>query len=137
MSHKNYFYIFIVVVFLCLSTQAYAIEIVVYNDLKESEEGYQLEIENARSYELPDTKIRFNITPGIKKRITNGNVSDFTLVRVFPTHKVKYQISCSKEASGRAVLTLIQVHDTKLPNGCKLERYGHWSKQTGMIWGTL
>ena len=107
------------------------------NDLKENDDGSNLIVEDARSVESPKTKLRFDLVPGESKRITNGNVTSFILTRVFPDHKVKYDVICAPEAKGSAVITLLKIHNNELPDGCKVTRTGHWSKRTGMNWDAL
>ncbi|HQH25856.1 MAG TPA: hypothetical protein PLP17_00555 [Oligoflexia bacterium] len=116
---------------------AQAIELQIFNNMKEKEPGSIFMIENARSAEAPDNKIQFRVLPGETKNITGGNVIAFVLVRVFHDHKLKYDVSCPADAQGAHKITLIDVHDNKLPGGCKVERTGHWSKMTGMNWGHL
>jgi hypothetical protein len=122
---------------LSFTSSAGAIELQLRNTFKEKEPGSILMIENARSTEAPDNKIQFKIMPGDTKSITAGNVIAFTLTRVFADHKLKYEVSCPAEAKGVYKITLIDVHDEKLPGGCKVVRTGHWSKMTGMNWGRL
>lgn len=120
--------------FLCAPLSAFAVEISVRNDLAENDDGKILEIENALSKEAPKNAIRFKILPGEEKRLTGGNVTYFILSRVFDRHKLKYEIRCDKEKTGSDVITLLKVHQGNLPDGCKIERRGHWSKRSGMNW---
>jgi hypothetical protein len=127
----------VVALHLFFASSAMAIELQLRNNFKEKEPGSILMIENARSVEAPDNKIQFKIMPGDTKNITGGNVIAFTLTRVFADHKLKYEVSCPADAKGVHKITLIDVHDDKLPGGCKVVRTGHWSKMTGMNWGRL
>ncbi len=120
--------------FLCAPMSAYSVELSVRNDLAEDDDGKILEIENALSKEAPKNAIRFKILPGEEKRLTGGNVTYFILSRVFARHKLKYEIRCDREKAGSDVLTLLKVHQENLPDGCKIERRGHWSKRSGMNW---
>src|SRR5262245_35134121 len=76
---------------------ARAIELAILNDLRDGEEGSELEIENAISRETPKTKINFKMMPKEKKDITEGNVTSFVLARVFPDHKLKYHVNCDPD----------------------------------------
>ena len=93
-----------------------------------------LEVEDAVSKEAPKNAIRFKILPGEEKRLTGGNVTYFVLTRIFPKHKLKYEIRCDKDATGSDVLTILKIHDELLPTGCNVVRRGHWSKRSGMNW---
>lgn len=119
------------------SSEASAIELVIKNDLSPNEPGSMLVIEEARSAESPGTKTRFEVAPTEAKKITGGNATYFILTRVFPAHKLKYEVTCDPAASGSARLTLLKIHNGELPAGCKVTRTGHWSKRTGMSWGSL
>ncbi len=111
-----------------------AVELSVRNTLSESDDGKVLEIENAYSKEAPKNAIRFKILPGEEKKLTGGNVTYFTLARVFKKHKLKYEIRCDSNKTGQDVLTLLDVHNGEMPDGCTIERRGHWSKRSGMNW---
>ncbi len=133
-------FVFLLIFFCWLSyctSPAFAVELLIYNDLKESESGATLFIENARSVETPASKMHFKIGPGDTKPITRGNVTSFVLVRAYPDHKLKYDVSCPAEAKGSFTITILEVHNNKLPAGCRLERAGHWSKHTGLTWDRL
>ena len=126
-----------VVVFAFFSSEAKAIELVIKNDLSPNEQGSMLVIEEARSAESPQTKTRFEVAPTEAKKITGGNATYFILTRVFPAHKLKYEVTCEPTATGSARLTLLKIHNGELPTGCKVTRTGHWSKRTGMSWDRL
>ena len=111
-----------------------AVELFLENDLPEYDEGAIICIENARSVEAPKSRIDLKFHPGESKRITLGNVSTFVVVREYPRHKLKYDISCPKDQVGQATITILDIHRQKLPFGCKVHRTGHWSRRTGMNW---
>lgn len=117
-------------------SQAYAVELKIKNDLSKYDDGTILEIENAISVEAAGNKISFRMNRGETKAITSGNVRSFILTRVFPLHKLKYDIICPKDAKGEFLITLVQVHEGELPGGCKVARAGHWSKLSGTNWET-
>ncbi|MCB0325366.1 MAG: hypothetical protein KDD69_17405 [Bdellovibrionales bacterium] len=116
------------------ASPAYAVRLSIKNNLPESEDGSVLEIEEASSKEAPDNKVRFQILPGETKELTGGNVTNFVLVRIFKRHKLKYDVRCPASAEGQAVISLLEVHDERLPSGCKVVRRGHWSKRSGTNW---
>ena len=113
---------------------AHAIELLIYNNINEHEDGSVVEIEEAESVEAPKNKVQFKVLPGDKKEITSGNVTTFIMAIDYEKHKVKYQVSCPKTATGTFTVTPVDVHNEELPGGCKVLRRGHWSKRTGMSW---
>jgi hypothetical protein len=113
---------------------AAAIELAVRNNFVEGDEGSLLVVEDATSFEAPDNRIKTEINPGETKAVTSGNVKQFFLNRVFARHRLKYEIVCTAEAKGKKILTLLEIHDEKLPTGCKVTRRGHWSKRSGLTW---
>ena len=117
-----------------ITTNANAIELILKNDISKYEESKILEIENAISVEAPDTKITFKINRGEKKSIVKGNVRSFVISRLYPLHKLKYDVICPKGSKGEEEITLIQIHENQLPGGCKVVRMGHWSKLSGTNW---
>lgn len=121
--------------FFCfLTSSAQAVELLVKNDLNPREDGDSLEIEEAVSIEAPRNKVTFKVKTDETKSITGGNVRSFMLVRVFGRHKLKYDILCPKEATGKGVVTVAKAHVNELPGDCKVVRIGHWSKRGGMNW---
>lgn len=122
------------VVWMLTAVPAHAVELTIRNDLRDGDEGSVLFVDKARSKEAPSAKIRFKIFPGEIKHITNGNVTSFVLVRIFPRHKLKYDIACDPDAEGSATLTMLQIHNEELPKGCRMIRVGHWSRRTGTNW---
>ena len=121
-------------IFIFSLNQAQAIELTIVNDLKEYEQNRTLKIENAISVEAPKRKINFKLNPGEEKAITKGNVRSFVLSRNFTRHKIKYDVLCPKNAKGKHLVNLVQIHDNKIPGGCKLTRTGHRAKIGGMSW---
>ena len=113
---------------------AQAIELTIVNDIKKYEQNRILKIENAISVEAPKTKINFKINPGEEKAITKGNVRSFVISRAFSRHKIKYDILCPKDIKGKHQVNLVQIHNNKIPGGCKLARTGHRAKIGGMSW---
>ena len=116
------------------SKPAHAIELTIFNNINEHEDGSVIEIEEAESAEAPKNKVQFKVLPGDKKEITSGNVTTFIMSIAYPKHKIKYQVSCPKDAKGAKTITPVDVHNEELPGGCKVLRRGHWSKRTGMSW---
>jgi len=119
---------------LYLYSTSYAVELEIVNDISKYEENRMLKIENALSIESPKRKIHFVVNPGDEKEITKGNVRSFTLTRVFPRHKIKYDVLCPKKTKGQHKINLHKIHDDQLPGGCQLVRTGHKAKKGGMQW---
>lgn len=113
---------------------ARAIELAIRNNFAEDDEGSLLVVEDAISFEAPDNRIKTEILPGETKAVTSGNVKQFFLNRVFARHRLKYEVVCTTESKGKKTLTLLDIHDEKLPTGCKVSRRGHWSKRSGLTW---
>lgn len=130
-----YLFLFISLSLVC--SPAAAVELEIFNDLRENYSGSMLMVENAISVENPSNKINFKVRPGEKKPVTRGNVTSFVLVRVFPDHKLKYEILCPADGTGSYQITILQVHNNQLPANCKVSRTGHWSKRGGMRWEGL
>jgi hypothetical protein len=131
---RSLFTLGLVFAMLGITSSASAIELIILNDLDSREEGNVLEIENALSKEAPKNSIQFGVLPGEQKKITGGNATYFILSRKFPLHKLKYEVKCDPTAEGKAVITILEVHDENLPAGCKVVRRGHWSKRSGTNW---
>jgi hypothetical protein len=131
---KILFYILSTVLTLLTGANCQAVELILKNDLSKYEDSKVLEIENAISVEAPDNKITFKINRGEKKSIVKGNVRSFVICRIYPLHKLKYDVMCPRDTKGIHEINLIQIHDNQLPGGCKVVRTGHWSKQSGTNW---
>lgn len=113
-----------------------AAEISISNDLDKESEGKKLEVENIIVGNLPKSKFRLTIYPGETKLLASGSVTHFTLNRVFPTHKIKYDVMC-QDVPGTIELTLSQIHDNKMSSVCMLKKFGHWSKRSGLKWNDI
>lgn len=122
--------------FVCLvsSTPALSIELTIMNDLNIRDEGSVLQVDKAYSRESGKSPVKFEIRPGEHKRVTQGNVVSFIMTRIFPRHKLMYEIHCPKARDGQEVVTLLEIHENKLPGGCKVVRTGHRGKHSGMVW---
>jgi hypothetical protein len=129
--------VFVVCAVVSVPTTASAIEIIIKNDLNPREQGSELEIDNAVSLEAPKTKVRFEVLPGEMKRITGGNVLSFVVIRKYPRHKLKYEISCPATEGEPTKVTPLDIHNQSLPGDCRVVRQGHWSKRSGMSWENL
>ena len=113
---------------------AAAVELSIRNDMRKDDAAPMLYIEDARSFESPKSRFRASVHPGKTVRVTKGNVSTLRVVRPFTRHKLKYDISCEEESPDKITITLMQIHNRKLPSACKVERIGHYSQRTGMHW---
>ncbi len=124
----------VVCVFLAQVQGAQALELSIKNELRADEAGSVLYIEDARSIESPKSRFTASIQPGKTVKITRGNLGSVMLVRPFSRHKLKYEITCTGREELHATVTLLEIHNNTLPEGCTLSRVGHWSKRTGLNW---
>ncbi len=115
----------------------HAVELIIKNDLNPREQGSELQIDDAVSIEAPKTKVRFEVLPGEMKRITGGNVVSFVIIRKYPRHKLKYEISCPATEGAAVKITPLDIHNHRLPGDCRVVRQGHWSKRSGMSWEAI
>ncbi len=114
-----------------------AIELSIHNEFRQDDkEGAILQIEEGRSIESPKSKFTSAVHPGKTVQVTRGNVTSFLLVWPFERHKLKYEIICPASPGGQETVTLLQIHENKLPAGCEVSRVGHWSKRAGIQWTT-
>lgn len=123
------------------ASSATAVELSIRNELKDYESGNILTVEKARSFESPRSRFRVSVYPGKTVRVTKGNVAHFTLVRSFERHKLKYEVTCPEvenyDESIKATVTLLEIHQNKLPGGCEVVRHGHWSSRAGIKWNQV
>ena len=112
-----------------------AIELSLHNEFRpDDRDGAILQIEEGRSVESPKSKFSSAVHPGKTIQVTRGNVTSFLVVWPFERHKLKYEVICPADKPGSATVTLVQIHDNKLPGGCEVSRMGHWSKRAGIKW---
>lgn len=110
-----------------------AIPVTIFNDLDKEPEGKMIEVEEVETIETRRIRYRLKIYPGQDKQIARGSVIRFSLSRVFPAHKLKYEVKCPK-GDDPVTINIQEIHDNKMPGGCTLERIGHWSRRTGVNW---
>ena len=91
-------------------------------------EGTILEIDNILAIDVPKSKFRLTLYPGELKPLAAGSVLHFTVSRVFPTHKIKYDVECI-EKNIKLDITLSQIHANQMGPACTLKKFGHWSKK--------
>lgn len=116
------------------SEPLFALELSVKNELRSDEAGSVLFIEDARSVESPKSRFQAHIQPGKTVKVTRGNLLNMMLVRPFSRHKLKYEVTCQEKANGHATVSLLDIHNNRLPEGCTVSRVGHWSRRTGLNW---
>ncbi len=128
--------VLVVLTVLISATFVQAAEVIIENDLEKQTEGTKLEVDHIKIRNLPKLKFQLTLYPGDSKVIAAGSVTRFTLSRVFPTHKIKYDVSCIK--SERSIeLTLEKIHNNNMEDVCTLKKFGHWSKRSGLKWTNL
>ena len=118
-------------IFLCTSAQA--AEVFIQNDLEKQSEGRVLEVDHIVSKDAPKSKFRLTLYPEELKPLAAGSITHFIVSRVFPTHKVKYEIECSA-VDEKIEISFTQIHGNKMGPYCKLKKFGHWSKRSGLKW---
>jgi hypothetical protein len=110
-----------------------AAEVYINNDLEKQSEGRVLEIDHIVSKDAPKSKFRLTLYPEEIKPLAAGSITHFNVSRVFPTHKVKYEIECLAKEE-KVEITLAQIHADSMGPLCKLKKFGHWSKRSGLKW---
>lgn len=115
------------------SSAVCATEVSIHNDLDKQIEGKMLEVDHIVIDDIPKSKFRLTIYPEELKQLAAGPIKSFIVSRIFPTHKLKYDVSC-KKSNEKLILTLSQIHENKMGELCTLKKFGHWSKRTGLKW---
>lgn len=119
-----------------LCGNCFAAEVSILNNLEKQEEGTKLEVDNIHAYGIPKSKFKLTLYPGELKPLAAGSVTHFTVSRIFPTHKLKYDVECIPNEV-KVEITLSKIHENKMGEECKLMRFGHWSKRSGLKWNEL
>ncbi|HMO18260.1 MAG TPA: hypothetical protein PKA63_13330 [Oligoflexia bacterium] len=116
-----------------LHSHAHALPVIVFNDLEKELEGRVVEIDEVETTELKKIRYRLRIYPNQEKEIARGSVLRFSLSRVFPTHRLRYEVKCPDQ--GDVVrINILEIHENRISGGCTLSRHGHSSKRTGTKW---
>ena len=120
------------------TSPAHAIILSIENDLLAEEDGNTLLVEKLVTVEAPKDKVQLKILPGKTALLSRGNVTFFWVVRPFERFKLKYEIICPPHDPNaepvKETITLRNIHENKLPGGCKVARRGHFSRFGGMKW---
>lgn len=119
-----------------LTSTLHAAPVFIFNDLETESEGKVLEIDTVETTLTKKSRFKLKIYPGETVQVGRGSVLSFTLSRVYPSHKVKYEVSCP-DSPKEVRMTILEIHNNNIKGPCHLSRSGHWSKRTGTHWNEV
>ncbi len=109
--------------------------VLINNSLSKDDEGSLLEVDSITTKEGVKARYRLRIYPGETKEVSSKDLLGFQISRVFDSHKLRYEITCTATRGFTPVtFNVSKIHEDKLGPECKLTGYGHWSRRTGLNW---
>jgi hypothetical protein len=129
-------YLFFLSIFFIMTsafTPVHAVPIYIFNDLETEPEGTVLEVESVETTQSKKSRYRLKIYPGETMQISRGSVLSFSISRLYPSHKVKYQVVCPDKGEN-TTMSILEIHNNSIKGPCQLNKIGHWSRRTGLNW---
>lgn len=115
------------------TTTASAVPVHIFNDLETEPEGEVLEVDSVETVLSKKSRYKLKIYPGETMQVGRGSVLSFSLSRIYPGHKMKYEVVCPDKGE-EVIMSIHDIHNNQIKGPCKLNRIGHWSKRTGVNW---
>jgi hypothetical protein len=133
--HPCLFVFFLSIFFITTSTitSVHAVPIYIFNDLETEPEGNVLEVDSVETTQSKKSRYRLKIYPGETMQISRGSVLSFSISRLYPSHKVKYEVVCPDKGED-VTMSILEIHNNSIKGPCQLNKIGHWSRRTGLNW---
>jgi hypothetical protein len=112
---------------------AVAVPVHIFNDLETEPEGRVLEVDSVETSTHKKRRFKLKIYPGETMQVSRGSVISFSISRIYPAHKVKYEVVCPDKGE-EVTMSILEIHNNKIKGPCQLNRIGHWSRRTGVNW---
>jgi hypothetical protein len=118
------------------ATAVVGVPVNIFNDLDIEPEGRVIEVDKVETTLSKKNKYHLKIYPGDTMQVSRGSVLSFSISRLYPAHKVKYEVVCPDEGED-VTMSILEIHNNTINGPCRLKRIGHWSRRTGVQWNEV